>query len=41
VAVEERTMRVFTDGFAGELVVPGDEGYDAAVLGLNQSFAVS
>jgi hypothetical protein len=30
VAVEEQTIGVFADGFAGELIVPGDEGYDAA-----------
>ena len=30
VAVDERTMRDFDDAFAGEVILPGDPGYDAA-----------
>ena len=30
VAVDEQTMRGFDDAFAGELILPGDPGYDAA-----------
>ena len=29
-AVDEQTMRGFDDAFAGELILPGDPGYDAA-----------